>query len=235
MTRAGNVVAVLVFSLLFVGVGHATAEPVVIGQPGTGGNCVPFGCLGGDVTSEAIRYQQVYNSTNFASPFVISQIDFYEFLDPETGSGQLASGTYHIYLSTTARPVGGLDDVDFDSNLGADNALFATLSLTGGTSSPVLSIVGTPFLYNPAAGNLLLDIVIPAGAIGDSPFPAFFQSHNGTAGQLFSRVSNSAIGTVGYGLVTGFNSDVAPVPEPTSVLLVGTGVALIGRRRRRID
>ena len=73
--------------------------------------------------------------------------------------------TLCIFLTTGLRAQHSftLSDTAFDSNLGADNVLFTTLTLSG--SSPLtLTIAGNPFLYDPAKGNLLLNITIsPTG------------------------------------------------------------------------
>ena len=89
---------------------------------------------------------------------LINEIQFYQ-----TVSGDLNVGPFSSIFSTTSLPVNGLDVVDFDSNLGADNSAFAVVFFMGSHSAGpnVLSIAGSPFLYTPALGNLLLDIIVP--------------------------------------------------------------------------
>src|SRR5436190_5839466 len=194
--------------------GSAEAAPLIIGAPANDLNCFPFGCEFGT----ASRYQQVYSSAAFPGLILISEIQFYQMR-----SGDLNVGSFEFYLSTTSMPVNGLDVVDFDSNLGADNSAFAIVSFSGAHSAApnVLSIAGSPFLYNPASGNLLLDIIIPGGATrpGPNDLPpafhdsAFFQAS--TAG-VFSRAHNFGEAFENIGLVTGFNTT---IPELSSFSL----------------
>ena len=75
--------------------------------------------------------------------------------------------TLQIYASTTTRSVAGLS-ATFAENIGADNTLvfsgtlnWATGNLPGPGNTRQFDVVfpfTTPFLYDPAAGNLLLDI-----------------------------------------------------------------------------
>ena len=203
----------------FACTGISEAAPIVIGDPPDDQNCLPFGCE----FRTSSRYQQVYSSAAFPGPIQISEIEFYQ-----STTGDLNIGSFEFYLSTTSSPVNGLD-THFDSNLGADNSLFAIVFFTGAHSfgPSVLSISGTPFLYNPALGNLLLDIIIPGGATRPAPdgFPPafhdsafFFASTSG----VFSRAHNFGEQFENLGLVTGFNT---VIPEPLSLNLLGAGLA----------
>ena len=110
---------------IFCFLGIADAGPLVIGDPPNDQNCFEFGCE----FRTSSRYQQVYSSAAFPGPILIREIEFYQAI-----TGDLNIGSFEFYLSTTSLPVNGLDTLDFDSNLGADNSLFAVVSFNGAHS-----------------------------------------------------------------------------------------------------
>jgi hypothetical protein len=213
VARASVAIAVLIVSA----VSPAWADSVLIGTPpDVTGNCAPFGCA--PPTTGSSRYQQVYSALAFPGALLINEVQFYLTVDP---GGYFNSGIYQFFLSTTQKGVNELDS-DFDANRGADNALFAVVPFHG-TAAVSFSVPGLPFPYDPANGNLLLDIVIQGRAthVGDE---AFFDARNGTSGGVFSRNQNFVAVQRNYGLVTGFVDAAAPVPEPASMFLVASGV-----------
>jgi hypothetical protein len=211
------------------------AGTIVIGTPSNGPNMFPFGGPVGGY--EGTRYQQAYAAADFTGLGVISiyGIDFY---DPSqtAGTGNFRSGTYDFYLSTITAGIDSLDNTSFDANLGGNNALFASLTLSG-VAPPTFTFTGTPFTFDPGAGNLLLDIRISNTSGSDVVYFAYRNGANG----IFSRYHNFGTGTIGMGLVTGFDYTTGEtvtgetVPEPASGLLVGLGalaLAAVVRRRR---
>ncbi|HEX8948128.1 MAG TPA: PEP-CTERM sorting domain-containing protein [Dissulfurispiraceae bacterium] len=201
---------------------------ITIGEPpdpGTG-NCFPFGCTG--QTGPGTRYQQVYDASLFpSSPIRITGLDFFHTQIP---GGELSPADYAIYLSTTTRPVNGLDTANFDSNRGTDNTLF----FSGFLSGPVGAVFGISsnshaFVYNSASGNLLMDVIKSGGA--DTGL--FLDSRNGTFDNESSRAQNFGAQFERWGLVTGFIYETATVPEPAALIVMGAGligVALIARK-----
>lgn len=182
----------------------------------------------------ANRYQQVYAASEFNSlsePQLITGISF----RPDADAGNPFTSnlpSIQINLSTTNSDPDGLSPM-FTENIGANNTVVYNGSLPL-TSADTGSAVGpkdfdininlqTPFLYNPAAGNLLLDIRKYLGG----NLTTFFDAEN-TTGDSVSTVSTSAstadalnslaTGNVGsLGLVTQFTTTPAvTAPPPTT-------------------
>ena len=117
-----------------------------------------------------LRLMQIFDASQFGAlsgPSVLSQLA----LRPDTipGPSGPRTQTLRIYASTTSRSVAGLSTT-FADNLGPNNTLVFdgtwtqfTENLRGPGNTRKFDIVRpftTPFLYDPAAGNLLLDIQI---------------------------------------------------------------------------
>jgi hypothetical protein len=211
----------------------ALADTFTIGAPGNpnDGDCAPFGCT--------VEYQQVYGAGNFSGlggPITISGLTFF---NDNFVPGSIAPADYTISLSTTSAAVDGLDST-FANNLGADNAVFFSGAL-GGLIGPTnqFTITGTPFLYNPASGNLLLTVTSDGDGLQFSVFLDYLSS--APAG-TFSRISSfDATGIADTvqpdtGLVTQFtfSSSTAAVPELDSVWLLATALTGFATLRRRI-
>jgi hypothetical protein len=209
-------------------------------------NRLPFAANGG------VRYQQVYNASQFSSlsgPGQITQIAFRP--DAQFGDAFTLNGLdVTIQLSTTAASADGLS-LTFASNQGADvttvysSALSLSSAATGPAGGPkdfdLIINLTTPFTYNPAAGNLLLDIrnASPGNYIGISNFDA-----TGIMGDSVSRVLsregsfNDLTGTADtHGLITRFtiNPIASAAPEPgTLALLALTGLPVAGAVTGRV-
>jgi len=216
--------ASLVAAVMLAAVPLASAGTLVVGNPPNSGNCFPFGCA-----IWAPEYQQVYAKADFPGQLSITGLTFYNTLGG-AGNG-FNGGLYTIALSSTPKPVNGLDLTDLSNNIGADNTvvfsglLSAGLIPVGGSQTIVFS---APFTYDPASSlNLLLDVFSPA------PIQAlsFFDEDFGNAGGLFSRAMTPGccLGFSDTGLVTGF---VTPTPEPASVALLGFGLLGLAALRR---
>lgn len=161
------------------------------------GNRVPFGA---DISGQTNRYQQVYAASEFAAtgPIVIKQIAFRPnaFDGSGSGLGQAFSTTIpqiQISLSTTHAAPDALS-ATFADNVGANNTLVFSGSLPlssaniGPTTGPkqfdVVIPLATPFHYNPAAGNLLLDVKTLLGV------PTTYLDAESLSGDSVSRASS---------------------------------------------
>lgn len=197
------------------------ADTILVGTPGPTAtqDCVVFGC--------GIHAQFIFDASYFSEALLIDTLTFFNSVVdvPDT-----FSGPFTMTLSTTSSSVNA-PSATFATNLGADAQLFGVFNPAGSIPA-TFSFSGTPFAYNPANGNLLLDVTSP-----NSPFSAF-TDYNSGAGFNVSRVWNldgSASGTVNanYGPVTKFEGD--PIPEPGTLTLLGLGLCSVaaGLRRRK--
>jgi hypothetical protein len=224
MRRIALVTVILLLAAFVASPAFATT--IIIGQPGDAGtgNCFPFGCSTGS------RYQQMYNAALFPSPLLINQLQFFN-TQFAAGTGVVETANYAIHLSATAAAVNALDTSNFGANVGANDALFFNGVLGGPIGGTTFTIDGTGFLYNPADGNLLLDIFKTGGSANGN---VFFDARNGTFGTDSSRAHNFGSEFANWGLVTGFSDDgLAPVPEPATLTLLAPVLAWAAWRRHR--
>ena len=200
---------------------NALGATFILGGPGNieGGDCAPFGCV--------MRYQQAYAASLFTGPITITGLTIF---NTQYVPEEIDAATYTITLSTSLNPVGSLS-ATFAENTGLDAALFFNGALSG-PASPSFTINGTAFQYNPAAGDLLIEVVKSGTSEAFALYTDFRDDFSG-----FQRVyayGNDAAGFVeqNYGLVTGFT--IADAPEPSTFGMAGAALAgLIALRRRR--
>jgi hypothetical protein len=168
-------------------------------------------------TSQFHRYQQVFAATEFAAITGAHRIVGVRFRPNGTSTFPAWSATVTMDVRFSVTPQGPDQLVAaFASNVGASEALVYSGSATYGTlqtgpaATPPLNfdielMFQTPYIYDPAAGNLLMDVVRTSTTMATNRFA---DAHSVT-GDSVSRVQSSTVGaTTGtidsIGLVTQF-------------------------------
>jgi hypothetical protein len=231
-------------TVMILGAVGVAGANVTVGLPADAitGNSYPFGSA---YTGE---YQQVYTKSQFSGPITITNLEFFNTqFDWATLSNttinSMNSGNWAISLSTTGKDWNTLSST-YSNNIGGNN----TLVFNGNLSQPwvfgkTLTInLTTPFTYNPADGNLLMDVVATntSASAGDIFFDTNGYTSNGRNGNtIMGRVfyDTTALADAvdsGYGLVTEFSTGTTSVPEPTSMLLLGLGLLGVAGIRRKL-
>jgi hypothetical protein len=210
------------------GVGY----PFDLSDPGIGG------------PQSTMRYQQVYAASQFAAfggARAITQIAF-----REDGMGHSFSTTIsnvQIDLSTTTATPDNLNST-FAANVGADDKIVHTGAFSLASAGPpdpytgpgafdIIVNLSQPFTYDPAAGNLLMDVRVFSPAT-----TSLFDAAN-VQGDSVSCISTLASGvssptsefSTTQALVTQFQF--VPVPEPSAFALAAFGFMAVTAWRLR--
>lgn len=198
------------------------------------------------------RYQQAYAASELPSGLLsITEIAFRTDAGP-AAQNWLNTMDFTVHLSTSANPVGSLSTT-FADNIGADDTLVftATNAAFSGTNAggagpnafDLILTLDAPFLYNPASGDLLMEVLMETNTkllpVDDFSYLDAVASVNGQFDVGLQRVwdssgVNALTGSTddhGYGLVTRFTYDV--VPEPGTGLLLMAGLLAFAAHRRR--
>jgi hypothetical protein len=178
-------------------------------------------------SQSSMRYQQVYAASQFLAAGTISEIAFRPDGPLGTGAGTLGAFlptglTIKVMLSTTSMAPGGMSTT-FADNLGCDNTVVYDSSVNGpwkfstsfagpgGTDSTgynafdIRMRLPVPFSYNPANGNLLLDITITASA-SNLPHLDAEATQSGAVSRVYASdaAATVATGSDSTGLATQF-------------------------------
>ncbi|MCA9216185.1 MAG: PEP-CTERM sorting domain-containing protein [Planctomycetales bacterium] len=210
---------ILVFLVCTVG----RADFVTPNVPGVSYNSIPFGA--GVTTS---RYQQVHDAGQFATPIQIDSLSF----SPEDTGGLI--GTFQFRLGVTSVAVGALS-TDLDSNItGPITTVFSgsvaqPISASGHDSFSAQFPFTTPFVYDPSAGNLLIEMTMwNGGYVGQTYMMSYTTEtphasrawETGGEGVFANGADNNAL-RIKLGTSTA-------VPEPSSILMLGCIAGCIG-------
>jgi PEP-CTERM motif len=219
------IISIIIAASLFPIVAAAQGT-IIVGVNRSKGGVYPFG-LNPEYTGE---YQQVYASSVFQGPVVITQIAFAD------DQGSFSTATYNFSLGlglTTKTP--GSPGTGFGTGLTTvfSGSLSPVFTSAAGDFDFVINLT-TPFAYDPAQGNLLMDAMMNS-ASGDpnQTGSLAFEEDAGDAIMAEIYYYNGASGSVirawpDIGLVTQFT--IVPEPSSLSLLFLGSGVLFYARR-----
>lgn len=214
--------AVMACAAMGVTAEQAEASTFQVGDPTQGENCIPFGGCA-YITSHD---QQLYSNNLFDRTIKIEGLDFY--LTRGTASA-VSNGYFTIYLATTNKFPLTLNRNNLDENLGPDRKLVYWGVLPSLIGNVLALNLSQDFIYNPLAGNLILDVQVSGEASDQFDTAGFASSRDkGLTRLLDNKFTGSADVDYGYGLATGFEvvDGVSSVPLPASAPLFGA--ALLG-------
>ena len=217
------------FVLLSVSALHAATVTYL--TPGVGVDALPIS--GARVSGD--EFQQVYSYALFSSTNTIYSLAFSSSAHGGGTDSTTLSGSASITLSTTASLSPGSPGTWTLSNEGADKLVVYsgafTTAVRHNSTFDIAFEFSTPFVYNPSAGNLLVDFawLSTPSTDGNLGLSASYGSALVGSNSRTSQYGN--FGASNTGVATQFNI----TPEPQSWFLAGTmllGCSWLQRRQR---
>jgi hypothetical protein len=213
--------ALLLCGLAAPGVAQADAASQSVTAGGTGDiNAFPFSAPSGGNYTYNGEYQQLYSSADFSGPIAISSISFESTQDvlyyPDGtyaatfGSPGPQTYDFTISLSTTDASLDALSTNYADNEGSGFTTVFnGTLTENLTDSGNVFDLViptSAPFEYNPANGNLLMDVVLDGTTTGGTNF--FVSGNSPGVSKVFNYDGDPTMPTAyaGVGLNTLFST-----------------------------
>ena len=193
---------------------------------------------GVDISSvPSYRLQQVYGAADFESlgpgPHIITRVDWRPGSEMTETSSYPAERFEMKFSTTQIDPADVLDRV-FDNNIGSgqrtvfDGPVTLTTANLGPLEGPKAFDYGldlqTPFAYDPAAGNLLMDLTVTNGQgplLIDHSFPDTRTTSFHWSGRLGPDSDVAALVEDFGGQTGGHVIQFTIVPEPTSMAVLG--------------
>lgn len=227
--RGGRLGITLVAAALAVAVGSPRAHAQIIVGANGGSNLIPFGTIGG-AGAQLGPYQQVYASTAFPGLLEITGIAFESSAASATGA-YTVTGTLGLAVSNTITPAS--PGTTYIATTNVFTGTQATSILANGTFDLVFGI--TPFVYDPALGNLVLGVTTTAATSqGDVEFA--FDPNSPVMGRTINSAPAEAFANSGLRTEFLVRQITPGVPEPSALSMLGAigiaGSALLARRRR---
>jgi len=207
------------------------AEYVFSPLPGNGNRSGPDIFLYTSSEAPAGRVQEVHAASDFVSSaepvLLITELSY----SAPSWSGRMPIDvtlpSIEIRLSTTQKNPDGLS-INFADNVGADQTVVYSGPLhfyETETETYDIHVSITPFRYDPAAGNLLVDVFNYAPLLSRRD-PDWVVDSAERFGDSVSRLGGRANSVSGgfstFGLMTRFTY--TPVPEPSTWALFGIGI-----------
>jgi hypothetical protein len=224
----------------------ASAQLTTVVVPNGLGNVEGSSSTSEPFTSSSFRLQMVFDASQFAGlgggPGISNSVYGIAFRPDGASTFDVlyGFGGASVTLSTTLKGPDNLSPV-FADNVGADAVTIynGAISFGGGyipgsNPQPFGQTIPatTPFYYDPARGNLLVDIRAGSGQV---LFPGALDAQFVGSDGVSRVCANTAGATAGtpdtLGLVTRFN--IAVIPEPATWLIGIVGLIVLTAFRRR--